>query len=246
MQNTSDHTTETDLQTRLDELEGIAQKYRTFIERANDAIFSIAVETGRILDANPKATELTGYSKDDLCKMKVWDIHPKEEREKAEQLFRLVSSKGSARSEMKFLRKDDREIIVDVSASVIEYDGQRVIQRICRDVSEEKELERENRTLKDYYERILNMMPDGLNVKRLEGDELVIEFENEKLKDMFSDGKGGRSYQWHRKKEKIEDSLCYRCLEDDSIQNYQQTAPDGRVFRFTSSRRLQSARRHPC
>ena len=227
--------TEEVLDARVKELEGLAQKYRRFIEEANDAIFSIDINTGHILEANPKAEELTGYTKEELSNMNVWEIHPSEERERAKELFKLVSSKGMGRNEMNFLKKDGSTVAVDINASVIEYNGQRVIQRICRDVSEEKKLERENRSLKEYYERILNMMPDGLNVKRVEGNEILIEFENQKLKDMFRARTGDRCYLWHRKKEKLENSSCYKCIEDGAEHNDEHISPDGRVFQFTST-----------
>jgi PAS domain S-box-containing protein len=44
----------------LDALHESEEKYRKMFERANDAIFSIDVDSAEILEANPKAEEMTG------------------------------------------------------------------------------------------------------------------------------------------------------------------------------------------
>ena len=56
-----------------------------------------------------------------------------------------------------------------------------MIQRLCRDVTERRRLEEENEFLREYYERILDMMPVGLGVKRNVDGTPKVAFENQKL-----------------------------------------------------------------
>ena len=128
----------------LQRLRESEEKYRKMIEQASDAIFAIDGATGRILEANPKAAEMTGYSREELVGKSIWDIHPKHEIEKARALFQKVSEKGCGYLDnVHFLRQDGQLLVIDISASVIRYGGKRIIQRICRDVSERRRLEDE-------------------------------------------------------------------------------------------------------
>ena len=118
------------------------EKYRKMIEHANDGIFSIDTDTGMILEANPKAVEMTGYDESELLRMKAWETHPPEEHEAAKKLFAKVFESGCGTYvDLHFLTKTGKLLSVDVSASVISYGNNKIIQRICRDVTERSMLE---------------------------------------------------------------------------------------------------------
>ncbi|MFH1374021.1 MAG: PAS domain S-box protein [bacterium] len=117
------------------------EKYRKMIELANDAIFAIDPRDGTILEVNPKGEELTGYSGGELIGGKVWNLHPSEEEDSARKLFEHVVETGRGTcSEMNLLRKDGQLVRIEVSAAVITYGGRRIIQRICRDITERHRL----------------------------------------------------------------------------------------------------------
>jgi len=61
--------------------------YRILFEEANDAIFLADVETGRLLDANPRACELIGRTRDAIRGMHHLELHPREERERYRAIF---------------------------------------------------------------------------------------------------------------------------------------------------------------
>jgi PAS domain S-box-containing protein len=120
------------------------EKYRKMFQRANDGIFAIDIETARIIEVNPKAAEMTGYNESELLEMMVWDIHPEDELEATKALFERVSSTGSGTClDLHFLTRSGDLLAVDVSASVIDYGDKKVIQRICRDVTERRQFEDE-------------------------------------------------------------------------------------------------------
>ena len=142
------------------------EKYRKMIERANDGIFALDPKTAKILEANPKAEEMTGYSSAELVGMDVRELHPAEEREITDRLFEEVSRTGRGMCpDLHFMTKSGKKVAVDVSASMIEFGRKKVIQRICRDVTERRRLAREHEEQRRFYEFILDMMPVGLGVR---------------------------------------------------------------------------------
>lgn len=224
---------ENDLIKQLRESE---EKYRKMIELANDAIFAIDPESGKIVEANPKAEEMTGRDQQDLMGMSVWDLHPTEDRENAKTLFNNVvkSGKGYCK-EMQFVKPDGSRLIVDIGAAHISFGGKLLIQRICRDVTAQRRLEQENRSLRKYYEHILNRMPVGLGVKTNVDTEPRVEFENSKLIEMFHSGGEDESHShWHM----VEDELLSRdrmSMNENGAVSIEREIPDGRIFQFTSS-----------
>lgn len=47
-------------------------------EFSNGGIFILLLDENRIIDVNPSATKMLGYSRDELLTMRISDIHPKE------------------------------------------------------------------------------------------------------------------------------------------------------------------------
>lgn len=124
---------------RTAQLQASEEKYRESINFANDAIFTLNIDTAQIIDANKRAVELTGRSKDDLLKMKIWEIHPQHEANKAKQLWKKVIEEGSGvLDEIEQMTKDGKIVPVSISASIIKYGDKRVVQKICRDITERK------------------------------------------------------------------------------------------------------------
>ncbi|WP_316897633.1 ATP-binding protein [Pseudodesulfovibrio indicus] len=52
------------------------EKYRSLFDSGPDPIFVVDCESGTVRDANPRATELYGYAKDDLLGLKFLDLGP--------------------------------------------------------------------------------------------------------------------------------------------------------------------------
>jgi PAS domain S-box-containing protein len=206
------------------------EKYRQMIERANDGILAIDPETATILEANPMAERLTGYSAGELVGKKVHDLHPTEEHERTEKLFQQVSTSGSgACAELHFLQKSGSQIAVDVRASVITFGKKKVIQRICRDVTTQRQLEEEHEEQRRFYEFILNMIPVGLGVRENINTTPRVAFENKRLKEMFG---SDRRFKWDEPPKAGELSTKVT-LDDTGVYAEERRYPDGRVYQFT-------------
>jgi len=217
----------------LQRLRESEEKYRKMIERANDAIFTIDTTTAEILEVNPKAEEMTGRSASDLVGMKVAELHPAEEKDVTDDLFNEVKEKGSAVcSDLHFLKADGGKVAVDVSASVISYGSNQVIQRICRDVTERRRLQEMQEAQRIYYEFILNMLPVGLGVLKDVNKTPTVEFENKKLREMFG-GDPGTKARWHDRPS--DDVPTRAAIDDTGVYAEERHYPDGRVYQFTLS-----------
>ncbi|NIS17487.1 MAG: PAS domain S-box protein [Aliifodinibius sp.] len=211
------------------------EKYRKMIEMASDAIFSIEPDDGTILEANLKAEELTGFKISELIGKKVWELHPEFEQQNAKQLFQDVVESGRGyTSELHFLRKDKTLLNIEISAGVVNFGNKKIIQRICRDITNRVLLQRENRRLREYYEYILDQMPVGLGVRKNINSRPEVEFENKKLKEIFDQAiDEGCPCSWEQSigDQRIESE---QILSEDGVYVEERKFPNDRVYQFTT------------
>lgn len=118
-------------------------KYRALLDHAGDGIL-LADTHGNLLEANKKMEEMLGYPPEELLRLDFVHLHPAEERVKAREALAKVVNQGSASVTGDWLvRRDGRKIPVDITANLVEYNGERIIQGIYRDISERLKAEEE-------------------------------------------------------------------------------------------------------
>ena len=116
------------------------EKYKRLIEAANDAIFIADAETGVIIGANKKAGILLDLDVEEIIGMHQSQLHPKEESELYKNAFIEHVKSGEAISdELVVCDKHGERIPVEISASVIEVGGKKIIQGIFRDLRKWKQ-----------------------------------------------------------------------------------------------------------
>jgi PAS domain S-box-containing protein len=124
------------------ELRESEEKYRKLIETANDAIFLADVESGIILDANKKAEEMLGIPLDKIIGMHQTELHPENEIDNYREIFQEHVKEGNAFiRDLLVVHKSGKLVPVDISASVIEIGGKKVLQGVFRDITERKKTE---------------------------------------------------------------------------------------------------------
>ncbi len=117
------------------------QRYCALMDGASDAIL-LASPQGNLIEANQKAEELLGYSCDDLKRLHVSQIHPPEAIAAVQNHFKNATQNNFASAmESLVLRKDGNQIPVEITASCIELDGERIVQGIFRDIRDRKQAE---------------------------------------------------------------------------------------------------------
>ncbi|MEW6585997.1 MAG: PAS domain S-box protein, partial [Nitrospirota bacterium] len=113
------------------------EKYRSLIEQASDAIVLFDRELN-IVDANPMACRISGYSRDELIKLNAMDLLPPEDlATNALQLDRVLAGETVV-NERRMVRKDGSRVEIEVSGKMLE-DGR--IQVIGRDITDRKTAE---------------------------------------------------------------------------------------------------------
>ena len=120
---------------------------RKIFTYSNDAIFVLDAQRDKILDANPAACRMLGYSHEELLSLPISAIHP-------EEMPRLLAFASSVMeqghgwtSELSCRTKDACELASEISASVTRIGSKDCIVSFVRDVSERK---RAQEALKQY------------------------------------------------------------------------------------------------
>ena len=116
------------------------QRLQKIFHYSNDAIFLIDPQADRILEANPKATDLLGYSHEELLTtVTVSAIHPHELS--AFQAFgQTVLQEGHGwTNELSCMTKLGVIVPAEISAAVVSLEGRQCLISMVRDITERKQ-----------------------------------------------------------------------------------------------------------
>ena len=120
------------------------EKYRDLFDNANDAIFIVGSDL-RYIDANRKAQDLLGYTREELLNMKITDFVPSDQAQRSMAEFNKLNEHGSYDNFIGKVRtKAGDWVDVEVSSSAIIEDGKIIGSRdILRDITDRKKMEAE-------------------------------------------------------------------------------------------------------
>ena len=120
--------------TRADESAAASEhRYQTLMNAASDAIFTADPSTGMLIDANEKARELVGRPLEEIRRMRLSELFPTEEREHYTALFEAhVFQKKPITEDIFVVDRRGESTAVDISASLVDVDGRKLIQGILR------------------------------------------------------------------------------------------------------------------
>jgi len=132
-------------ETKANRLEGTLNDDKVSFQQvfafSNDAIFVIDPKEDKILDVNPKACRMLGYSYEELLSLPISSIHPHEvSRFLAFSESILIIGHGWT-NELSCLCKTGQVLPSEISASVISINGRRCILAIIRDITQRKKKE---------------------------------------------------------------------------------------------------------
>jgi PAS domain S-box-containing protein len=111
------------------------RKYRMLIEQASDGIATLDRKLN-IIDVNPMACQMTGFSKEELLRLNAKALIPREDLVEIFLLLDKVLAGETVVTERRLIRKDGSILNVDASAKMLE-DGR--LQTIFRDITGRKE-----------------------------------------------------------------------------------------------------------
>jgi PAS domain S-box-containing protein len=119
------------------------ERYRHLFHKMVDTVLIVDPVNGEILDTNPQATELTGYTRAELVGRTVFSLHPEEEHPLHRKAFRRLETKGAVTNfrPVHYVRKDGRIIPAEINARVVRIGGKKLVLGIVRDISEQVKAE---------------------------------------------------------------------------------------------------------
>lgn len=131
----------------------LATRLGLVMRHANDVIL-ILDEQLRVVEANDRAVELYGWSREELLQRTIRDFRtPEAQRGLDEDIGRMRAS-GRAVFETVHKTKDGRAVPVEISDRMVEIDGRPHLLAVIRDISERKRLTEELRRSEERYRLI--------------------------------------------------------------------------------------------
>ena len=122
------------------------KQYRNLFESANDAIFIFEPLNEIVLEANSRACELYGFSREEFVGLSLKAVT--QNIDQGEQAIRWTLNTGNLKDfETTHFRKNGTAIHVLINASFIDYKGERAILSIARDVTERNRVRDERQKL---------------------------------------------------------------------------------------------------
>jgi len=133
------------------------ERYRSLFEKAPDSIIIIGTEgdeAGRIVAANQAAATQHGYSIEELCSLKVYDLNTPEANLVAKELMTRIAAGEWVTFELWHFRKDGSQFPIEVHAGPFRIQGRNYVLGFDRDITSRKLAEESDRL---YLEQIRHL-----------------------------------------------------------------------------------------
>ena len=159
------------------------EHYRTLVEKANQAI--AVVQNGRVVYANPKASELSGYSEEELLSSNFLDfIHPDDKELVITRYLKRIAGEDPENDyQFRLLTKYRGYRWAEIRAMLINWNDEPAALDLITDVTEKRQ-EAEN-ALKDSemrFQGYFNLPIIGVSILSIEGVWLEV---NDKILSIF-------------------------------------------------------------
>jgi diguanylate cyclase (GGDEF)-like protein/PAS domain S-box-containing protein len=152
--------TNRDLQTTLSNLREAQQKVflLNLIEQIDDAIYILESASGRILEVNEKASDMLGYSQDELCSMMAWEVATVIKNESNWRRIQAdLKIQGSMLNIPSLHRRRDGSLIpVEVNMKYLRHEDNDYSLAVARDMTDVKRQEEKLLLLREALEATPN------------------------------------------------------------------------------------------
>ena len=167
-------------------MQNTEQKYRHLVENSLQGI--VIVQDFKIVYSNPAFSRITGYTVEELLDFDASKlinlVHP-DDQELVWGNFRnrMAGHEISPHYKFKGMTKDGRQKILDLYASVIEYDGRPALQALFLDITDQIEAEEKLQHRTRLIEKIVDSLPIGIAVNESETGKNI--FTNNELRNIL-------------------------------------------------------------
>jgi len=171
----------TDITERKQAEEQLREKeaqYRSIFEATTDALGILDLEDGHVVEANPAACKMYGYSYEEFIGLPP-SAYLSPERLPAflENALPLIKAGGKRHTQGVNLRKDGSTFFVDVHQTAFTYQGKRHMLVVVRDITEQVRAEQELREKEEQYRSIFDATTDAIIINNFDG--FVVEANSE-------------------------------------------------------------------
>ena len=115
-------------------------------------IFQVAMD-GRILNANPYAAKMLGYTTEELTRLSIPDIDPFVSAETFDADLEKLAVPGKSNFETVHIKKDGSTIPVEITRNTFEYQGQCYSVAFSQDIAERKQTQESLRLAKFIFDK---------------------------------------------------------------------------------------------
>jgi PAS domain S-box-containing protein len=160
----------------------------------NEAKFRLVAETvacgiwihqdGRLRYFNPQCETISGYSRQELAEIDIWQLVHPDSREAVRKRgkSRLLSENVPSRYEFRILTRNAKVRWLDFSATMIQYEGRPAVLGTAFDITEAKYVEHQIRERTEYLQALISNNPLGIAV--MDANHRV-QFCNRAFEEMF-------------------------------------------------------------
>jgi PAS domain S-box-containing protein len=163
-------------------------------------------ESGDIVYVNQTTKDQTGFSEEELLIIKIWSLAPEMQKEQFALFWEKLEKYGKTTFETVFKRKDGSSYPVEISASLIEYDGESYAITFDRDITHRVVT---HQKLKQYNSELQAKVQAEM-IKRLDDQKMLIQ--QSKMAAM-GDMIGAIAHQWRQPLNAI--SVIVQQVSDD-------------------------------
>ena len=149
-------------------------KYRSLFNNSNISVILADANTGEIIDVNKDAEILFGRNRDELIGLNRIELHPKKESDYYKnQFLRHVEQHGVSTEQAQIVKKDGTLVNVLISSSLIELNGQTVIQGIFQDITDIFNAKEKQKQSEEKYQNLFEHISSAIIVVDVETDRII-------------------------------------------------------------------------
>ncbi|MBU7582901.1 MAG: PAS domain S-box protein [Nostoc sp. TH1S01] len=132
-----------------------ALRIQTLFDTSFDGIVILDQE-GNVLDANPRFAQMLGYTPEEVAKLNLFDWDAQFTHEELQQMMQDYIHFKSGVIETRHRRQDGSIYDVEISTSVVEWEGEILRFCVCRDISERKQVQKELQQSEERYRALVH------------------------------------------------------------------------------------------